>query len=607
MRFIVAFLALLLPLQGADRPNILWITSEDNSAFWLGCYGNKQAQTPVLDAFAKRSIQFDRAYSSAPVCAVARCTLLTGIHAVSLGTQNMRSRYAIPDDVKPAVTYLREAGYYCTNNVKTDYNFAGDDKRFWDVCLRNAHFRNCPPDQPFYSVINLTVSHESSLFPHVVARNREKGIIPKETRLSPDEINLPPYLPDLPEIRQDFAIYHDVLTALDTQVGKILQELEDSGRAENTIVFYFSDHGGPTPRTKRYLYETGVHVPFLLHIPEKWKHLAIVDPESMAETPISFEDFAPTLMDIVGLKKDPKMQGSSFLKPQLENEIPGIFLSADRFDGITGMRRAVVLGNYKYIRDFVPFTPRAPYSFYPLQMPSWQAWHTVWKNDALSPQHSAYWQHEHHPEEIYDLKNDPYELHNLADDPEHSTVLRAMRKLLFHHMSARHDTGVVPEALSYSREHNSNRYQEMRHHGFDHESLLKFAINLDSNSIDDSAPHLGQLTQYWAALHTTRDLQTEFAPIRKELSTSKITIVAAQACVALYQSGEKEAALTAFARLFQREISVAEGIALVNACLQIQRPDIIPDPWKGKHHASEETGLDLGSLLKEMHSLAKPQ
>jgi N-sulfoglucosamine sulfohydrolase len=241
MKILISLLALVLPLA-AELPNILWITSEDNAAHWIGCYGNKQASTPRIDQLAGEGIRFTRAYSNAPVCAVARSTILNGAYAVTMGTQHMRSRHLIPASFRSYVSHLREAGYYCTNNGKTDYNFKGKDSEIWDESSRKAHYRNRPAGKPFMAIFNLTMSHESSLFPKEVEMRRKKGIIPRKPRVDPSEIILPPSQPDLPEMRSDAAIYHDCITAMDKQVGELLDELEQSGLAENTIVFYYSDH-----------------------------------------------------------------------------------------------------------------------------------------------------------------------------------------------------------------------------------------------------------------------------------------------------------------------------------------------------------------------------
>ena len=203
-------------LTAADKPNILWIVSEDNDAQWLGCYGNKQAQTPNLDRLAENGVQFNNAYSNAPVCAVARSTIINGAYAITQGTQHMRSRHKIPSKYLPYVSYLKEQGYYCTNRSKTDYNFEGNDKAMWDQCSGSAHYKTRPDGSPFFAIFNLTVSHESSLFPDRIAINREKDLIPQKPRVKPADVDLPPYLPDLPEIRSDIAIYHDNITALDT-------------------------------------------------------------------------------------------------------------------------------------------------------------------------------------------------------------------------------------------------------------------------------------------------------------------------------------------------------------------------------------------------------
>ncbi len=338
--------------RASDRPNILWIVSEDNAWNTLGCYGNMDALTPRLDALAEESVRFTHAYSNAPVCAVARSTILNGAYAVTQGTQHMRSRHPIPDIYKPYVSYFRELGYYCTNNSKTDYNFKGDDKKLWDASSGKATYKNRPDGKPFLAVFNIEESHESSLFPNVIAKNRKNGIIPETPRMARSEIVLPSYLPDLPEIRNDIAVYQDVITAMDRQVGKVLDELEKAGLADDTIVFYYGDHGGSIPRGKRYLEDTGVRVPLLIRIPEKWRNLSPFPPGSTADEVVSFVDFAPTLLSLAGLETPPQMQGRAFLgtKRVVPSKDHIACLYADRFDEIYGMRRGITDGRWKYIR-----------------------------------------------------------------------------------------------------------------------------------------------------------------------------------------------------------------------------------------------------------------
>ncbi|MCB9917776.1 MAG: sulfatase [Planctomycetes bacterium] len=499
----------------ADRPNILWITSEDNAAHWLGCYGNVQARTPRLDELARGGLRFRHAYSNAPVCAVARSTLLTGVHAPSQGTQHMRSRCAIPERFVPYPTLLRDAGYWCSNRSKTDFNIRGDDRACWDACSGKASWRGRREGQPFFSIVNLTLSHESSLFPARVEKARETGRIPKRTRLSPADVVLPPYVPDLPEVRNDFAIYHDVMTALDTAVGQVLDQLERDGLAGDTIVFYFSDHGGPTPRGKRYLEDTGVRVPLLVSVPERWRKLVPFEPGSVVDELVSFVDFAPTLLSLVGSKVPAHMQGRAFLgkhrTAQARDAV--VFLYADRFDALPGMRRAITDGRTKYVACFTQHLPGAPYSPYPLQMPSWSAMARAFVAGELEGYHRSLWSTPQAAERLYDLESDPFEVHDLASDPAHRARLDAMRKRLHDVMSELRDTSLVPEELFESIAGDVTLCDAVRDPAFPHAELLDLAfaattriVPLSTSNASEVLPRMTSiasetkdpLRRYWA-------------------------------------------------------------------------------------------------------------
>ncbi|MDX1680248.1 MAG: sulfatase-like hydrolase/transferase [Akkermansiaceae bacterium] len=431
-----------LPLLAADRPNILWITSEDNGAHWLGCYGNAQAQTPNLDAMAANGIRFQNAYSNAPVCAVARSTLLRGAYATTTGTQHMRSSYPVEERFVPYVTSLREAGYYCTNAKKTDYNAKMKDRDLWDSCGKNAHYRKRKDkDQPFFAIFNIETSHESSLFPYKKPEPNEQ--------LPPEKVIVPPYLPDLPEIRSDIAVYHRIIGILDGQVGGILKELEEQGHAEDTIVFYYSDHGGVLPRGKRYLKDTGLKVPMIVHFPEKWAHLSPFKAGSAPEEPVAFVDLAPTLFSLLGIDIPEQMQGRPFLGKKREQAAKDEmeFLFGDRFDEIVGMRRGLTDGRWKYIRRFTPHIPAAPYSFYQFSQDGWVAYYKAWKEGKLKPEHARIWESPQPVEELFDTQSDPWEIHNLAGDPAHAERLKSMREALKQRMIETRDTGLIPESM----------------------------------------------------------------------------------------------------------------------------------------------------------------
>lgn len=245
----------ILKAQPNDKPNILWIVSEDNSPL-VGAYGDDFAKTPNIDRLASEGFLYTNAYANAPVCAPARNTIITGVYANSNGNQHMRSSYRVSDDVRFFPLYLRDAGYYTTNNAKEDYNIASEQTReIWNESSGNAHYENREPGQPFFAVFNSGLSHESSI---------HSRIPDEELRYDPQEVPLPPYHPDTPAIRRDWAEYYDHMETMDTWVGEILQELEESGEADNTIVFYYGDHGGVLARSKRFVYETGTHVPFIV-------------------------------------------------------------------------------------------------------------------------------------------------------------------------------------------------------------------------------------------------------------------------------------------------------------------------------------------------------
>lgn len=493
-------LLLSIALNAAELPNILWITSEDNGAEWMGCYGNEQSQTPRLDALAREGVRFEHAYSNAPVCAVARSTILRGAYAVSTGTQHMRSRYPIPDRFKSYVTYLREKGYYCTNASKTDYNFTGNDKSFWDDCSERAHYKNRPKGAPFFAVINLTVSHESSLF-------KFKNKPAKNTRIDASEVNVPPYLPDLPEIRSDIAAYYDIVTNLDSQVGKLLDNLDKAGLKENTIVFYYADHGGVLPRGKRYLLDSGVHVPMMVRVPKAFRGMSPFEPGEVVGEPVSFVDLAPTVLSLAGIAKPKQMQGRVLLGSGREE--PAIdemeFLYGDRFDEIYGMRRGLTDGKWKYIRRFVPRTPAAPYSIYQFGQAGWCAWRDAWKAGKMEGRFASIWESGQAVEELFDLEADPWEVSNLANDPAHSARLESMRVRLRSTMVEVRDTGVVPETMFASMIEKDGTVTNAVEKLADYEAVLDMAFLASSAKSSDlevlkaGLSSNSPLERYWAA------------------------------------------------------------------------------------------------------------
>ena len=449
MRWVPAFcmLALLLLYGSAaagERPNILWITSEDNSPD-LGCYGDAYAATPVLDALAAQGTRYTRCFSVSGVCAPSRSAIITGMDPCGIGTQHMRIRAVPPPFVKCFPEYLRGAGYWCTNRVKTDYQFEAPLSA-WDQNGKQAHWRNRPDaEQPFFSVWNITASHESQVrLPDDAFAARTRKLTP-EQRHDPAAAVLPPYYPDTPAVRNNWARYYDVVTAMDHEVGEILKELEDDGLAEDTIVFYYGDHGRGLPRAKRWIYDSGLHVPLLVRFPEKWRP-AGHEPGGVNGELVSFVDLGPTVLSLAGVQVPRHMQGRPFLGDRQAPPRQYVHAARDRMDESYEFIRAVRDRRYKYIRNFEPEKPRSQKIWYMEKMPIMKEWRRLHAEGKLNAVQARFFESPKEIEELYDTEADPHEVDNLAGDPALRPVLERMRGELARWMEEVGDLGFVAEA-----------------------------------------------------------------------------------------------------------------------------------------------------------------
>lgn len=486
-----------LTATASDRPNILWITSEDNGPHY-GCYGDEYATTPNIDKLAAKSLSYTQASSNAPVCAPARTTIIAGLYPTSTGAQHMRSSTDLPKAFKTYPELLREAGYYCTNSSKTDYNYNIDLKKVWDESSGKAHWKNRPKGKPFFAVFNLTISHESKI------RNK---IDSKDRIHDPAKVRIPAYHPDTPEVRKDWAQYYDRLTMMDALLGKRLKELEEAGLAEDTIIFHYGDHGSGMPRSKRFPYFSGLNVPMIVHFPEKWKHLAPKDYATGGESTrlVSFVDLAPTLLSIIGEKPPTYFQGDAFAG-KFESEAPSYSYGfRGRMDGRYDLMRTVLDGRYLYIRNYAPHRIYGQHVNYMFVTPTTKVWHDLFHQGKLNEAQSNFWRTKP-AEELYDLENDPDEVNNLATSLEHSETLRRLRKAHRAHMHDTLDLGFLPEGEIHSRSQGSTPY-EMARHGDKYPFDKIFAAAELAATL---APETGQLTalmqdddsavRYWGTL-----------------------------------------------------------------------------------------------------------
>jgi arylsulfatase A-like enzyme len=533
------------PTQKA--PNILWITCEDISPH-LGCYGDDFAITPNLDALARRGVRYTHAFATASVCSPARSCLITGLYPVSLGTQHLRSRVRLPDSVKCFPQYLRAAGYYCTNNVKEDYQFA-TPKETWDESSRKAHWRKREADQPFFSVFNLTCTHQSQV------RLRDEPLATRTAPLTPAErhdpaqVPLPPYYPDAPEVRRDMANLHDLITLMDKQAGDLLNQLEEDGLADDTIVFFYSDHGTGLPRHKRWLYDSGLHVPMIVHFPEKYRHLAPADPGSTSDRLVGFVDFAPTVLSLVGLDIPDYMQGVAFLGPKAGEPQQYVFAVRDRVDEVCEMSRTVRDERFRYIRNYMPHRARMQKSFYSEQTPTRKAFRRLAAAGELTPEPLKFMSQTKPDEDLYDTVEDPHHLVNLVESPQHQEILVRFRKTLWSWMIEKRDTGLLPEVQLHSRSQATTPYEMAKL-----DQTFPVARVLGAAELVGKGPdHLDELTKlladsdsavrYWAAVGLLAigiEAQPSEAALLEALTDSSpsVRIAAAEALTAIGQEAQ---------------------------------------------------------------------
>lgn len=450
-QWFILILLILLPLSGVSQgqPNIVWITVEDMSPH-LGCYGNAKVSTPNIDRLAEEGVRYTNAYGTYGVCAPNRHTLITGMYPTSTGAMAMRTlkrtssldkitdpellsipvyEATPPEGVRCFSEYLREAGYYCTNNSKTDYQFKAPVTA-WDESSKDAHWKNRPSKKtPFFAVFNNVITHESKTF---------KDHSPKVT--DPHLITLPPYYQNTEAVRTDLARHFDNIHAMDQWVGELMEELKKANVLDNTIVLFFSDHGDGLPRAKRWVYDSGIKVPLIVRWPNGEKAGTVNDEL------VSFVDFAPTTLALAGLEKPSYMEGIKFLGDDRDKPRDYIYAFRDRMDPAPETIRAVRDKRYKYVRNYRPELPYLGYIPYRDQAAMMQEILQLKKENKLSADQWQFWAEKKPLEELYDTQNDPHEINNLASQPELFEKLDELRTAHHNFVATYGDLGMMPES-----------------------------------------------------------------------------------------------------------------------------------------------------------------
>ena len=492
---------------GADRPNIVWIVSEDNSIHYLEHFFEGGVKAPNIEALAAHGLTFNNAFSNAPVCSVARTTLATACYGPRIGTQFHR-RYALapmPNGLRMFPAYLRDAGYYTTNNSKKDYN-AVEGPGVWDASSRTASWRNRPQqDQPFFHMQSHAQSHEGTL-------HFNRGVYQNEkTKTDPDSIQLADYHPDTPLFRYTHARYHDRMLDIDAIVGRTVEQLRQDGVLEDTFIFYFGDHGGVLPRSKGYIYESGLHVPLVVRVPEKFKHLVPAAHGSRLNGFVSFIDFGPTTLHLAGVDVPSQVDGKAFLgtnisKPAIEarNESFGY---ADRFDEKYDFIRSVRKGKYQYIRNYQPYLPDGLNNNYRYKNLAFAEWRDLYNAGKLAGAAKQFFASKP-PEMLFDCEADPHQVNNLAADPKHATALGELRQRLQGIVKGLPDLSFYPE--SYLAE---NAMQDPVTFGQNHKQEIADLVDIADLSLlpfNQAKPRLllamtsdDPMKRYWAAMSCT--------------------------------------------------------------------------------------------------------
>ncbi len=524
----------------------------------LGCYGDSFASTPHLDRFASESIRFTQAYASAPVCSPARCCLITGMYATSLGTQRLRSHFALPEHCKPFPELLRSSGYYTSNNVKTDYNIQDEKQHIqamWSQNGPHAHWRQRKSKQPFFAVFNLMTTHQSrtSVWPHAKFEREVAAQISDGIQHQPADVRLPPYYPDTPTARREMARYYDCIRVMDQQVGKLLRELDEHDLAEETIVFFFSDHGMGMPRGKRLLHDSGMHVPLIIRIPEKFKSLKPADVQRHSNSDvqnqmISFVDFAPSVLACTDVETPPWMQGQPFIGPNLTRR-EYVYGARDRVDEVYDFSRSVRDHRYLYIRNYMPHLSWMP--------PEWYSDHSALRREIatlrdakrLNSNQLTFAADQKPVEELYDASLDPFQLDNLADDPRVSDVLQRMRSAHRKWVFETRDIGFLPESIVWDRLRDASPWDVAQDHdryALDHTLSAAQSVGRESTLAEHTTrcQAVDPAVRFWGviSLRCQGKQTTSSRSLLLELLNDPVAAVRIEAASALLSAAESQPA-----------------------------------------------------------------
>ena len=452
----------LVTASFAEKPNIVWISCEDISPH-IACFGDPHAITPNLDRLATEGVRYAHTFTTAGVCAPCRSGIITGMYQTTLGTQHMRGNARLPDQIVPFPAYLRQAGYYTSNNSKQDYQFE-TPKGVWDESSGRAHWRKRKDkDQPFFSVFNFTGCHESGIAGDAKYRSVTEVLDPSQRQDAYALSTFPPYYPDTPRAREDWKRNYELITAMDHWAGELIAQLKEDGLYDNTVIFFWSDHGVGLPRGKRWLYDSGTRVPLIVRIPKSFRIGGQGSEGMISQQLISSIDFGPTVLNLAGVNVPDHIQGRPFLGPNAATTRDYVFGARDRMDERYDIIRMARDQRFKYIRNYEPLKTYYQYMNTPEKGATMAELRQLHQSRALPREAEYYFSPTKPVEELYDTWTDPYEVKNLAGDPVYADTLSRLREAHLSWVKRTRDTGLIAEPILIEREKTiGHRYGILR-------------------------------------------------------------------------------------------------------------------------------------------------
>lgn len=594
---IVAILS-LVTASFAEKPNIVWISCEDISPH-IACFGDPHAITPNLDRLATQGVRYTHTFTTAGVCAPCRSGIITGMYQTTLGTQHMRGNARLPDQIVPFPAYLRQAGYYTSNNSKQDYQFE-TPKGVWDESSGRAHWRKRKDkDQPFFSVFNFTGCHESGIAGEAKYRSVTEVLDPSQRQDAYALSTFPPYYPDTPRAREDWKRNYELITAMDYWAGELIAQLKEDGLYDNTVIFFWSDHGVGLPRGKRWLYDSGTRVPLIVRIPKSFRIGGQGSEGMISQQLISSIDFGPTVLNLAGVDVPGHIQGRPFLGPNAATTRDYVFGARDRMDERYDIIRMARDQRFKYIRNYEPLKTYYQYMNTPEKGATMAELRQLHQSRALPREAEYYFSPTKPVEELYDTWTDPYEVENLVGDPVYADTLSRLREAHLSWVKRTRDTGLIAEPILIEREKTiGHRYGILRQNDDPsfHRRLADIAAQASGGlralpSLLEAMSDRDAAIRYWGAVgigNIGTETKSAVKAMEKALGdeSAVVRIAAARALCRLDVPKRALPVLT-------KELDEGEQWERLHAAIVLDEIDEMARPVLLEMHAALEPRMDL--------------